>query len=131
MTLSSIAFLSDLPIWFMHSLTYLRCILAFLQPITVGVNHEPIKAVATTTYSGGIGGGRALKFAVKFPNFPILSLDSGLAVLICKKSKMGSKSDDGVVVFIDWVEFLPKFSSQLGNSKPGYGLAVHPDPEYI
>jgi len=69
--------------------------------------------------------------AVKFPNFPILSLDSGLAVLICKKSKMGSKSDDGVVVFINWVEFLPKFSSQLGNSKPGYGLAVHPDPEYI
>jgi len=112
-------------------LTYLRWILAFLQPITVGVNHEPIKAVATTTYSGGIGGERALKFAVKFPNFPILSLDSGLAVLICKKSKMGSKSDDGVVVFINWVEFLPKFSSQRGNSKPGYGLAVHPDPEYI
>jgi len=34
------AFLSNLPIWFMHSLTYLRCVLA-LQLMTVGVNHEP------------------------------------------------------------------------------------------
>ena len=62
---------------------YLRGVLAFLQPITVGVNQEPIKAVATTvnnvaTYSGGIGGGNALKFAVKLPNFVILSVDSGL-----------------------------------------------------
>jgi hypothetical protein len=37
---------------------------AFLHPITVGVNHEPMKAVTTTVnnvtaYSGGIGGGSA------------------------------------------------------------------------
>jgi hypothetical protein len=43
---------------------------AFLHPITVGVNHEPIKALATTVnnvaiYSGGIGGGSSLKIAVK------------------------------------------------------------------
>ena len=31
------------------------------------------------TYSGGIAGGSALKFAVKLPNLVILSVDSGLS----------------------------------------------------
>ena len=101
MILYSMAFLSNLPIWFIHSLTYLRCVFAFLHPITVGVSHEPIKAVATTvnkvtTYYGGIGGGSALKFAVKLPNFIILSVASGLSGFICKKnSKMESRMDGG------------------------------------
>ena len=72
----------------------------------MGVNHEPTKAVATTvnkvaTYSGGIGGGSALKFAVKLPNFVILSVDSGLSGLRCKKSKKESKVDGGVATFIN------------------------------
>ena len=49
-----------------------RCVLVLLHPISAGVNHVPIKAVATTVNnvatSGGIGGGGALKFAVKVPN---------------------------------------------------------------
>jgi hypothetical protein len=46
--------------------------LVLLHPISTGVNHVPIKAVATTVNnvatSGGIGGGGVLKFAVKVPN---------------------------------------------------------------
>ena len=49
-----------------------RCVLVLLDAISAGVNHVPIKAVATTVNnvatSGGIGGGGALKFAVKVPN---------------------------------------------------------------
>jgi hypothetical protein len=35
------------------------------------------------------------KFAVKLPNFVILSVASGLSVFICKKSKMESLMDGG------------------------------------
>jgi len=57
MILSSSVFLSNLPIWLIHSLKHLRCVRDFLHPINAGVNHVPIKAVATTpinvaTYSG-------------------------------------------------------------------------------
>ena len=46
----------------------------FLHAITVGVNQVPTNAVTTTVnkvaiYSAGIGGGNALKIAVKYPNF--------------------------------------------------------------
>ena len=46
------------------------------------------------TYSGGIGGGSALKFAVKLPNLVILSVDSGLSELRCKIFRTGLKKDD-------------------------------------
>jgi hypothetical protein len=44
-----------------------------MHPVSAGVNHVLLKAVATTvnnvaTYPGGIGGGSALKFGVKIPN---------------------------------------------------------------
>lgn len=77
--------------------------------MTVGVNHEPIKAVATTennvaTYSVGTGAGRALKFAVKPPNFVILMVASALSRFMCKKSKMESKTDGGGRSVINWSE---------------------------
>jgi hypothetical protein len=58
--------------------------------MTVGVNHEPIKAVATTennvaTYSVGTGAGRALKFAVKPPNF---NIDGSLCVITIHVQKI-------------------------------------------
>ena len=45
-------------------------------------------------YSGGIGGGNALKFAAKFPNFVILSFDSGLARYTYVKDLKWFKADD-------------------------------------
>jgi hypothetical protein len=53
-----------------------RCVLVLLHPISTGVNHVPIKAVATTVNnvatSGGIGGGGALISQVSHaaPLFP-------------------------------------------------------------
>jgi hypothetical protein len=52
-------------------------------------------------YSAGIGRGSALKFAVKFPNFVILMLESGLSGFRCKKSKIESRVDGGDEDFIN------------------------------
>ena len=49
LSFSSIAFLSNLPIWFMHSFRYLRCLFALIQPIILGID-QPIKELTITLY---------------------------------------------------------------------------------
>ena len=71
----------------------------------MGVSHEPTKAVITTVnnvakYSAGIAGGEALKFAVKLPNFVMLSFVSDLSGFPSKKSKEKSKKEDGDANFM-------------------------------
>lgn len=79
---------------------HLRCVFVFLQIVIAGVSHELTKALATmlnnvATYSAGIGGGNAIKVAVKFPNLLILKLACTISGFICKKSKIESTMDDG------------------------------------
>ena len=107
--------------------------------------------VLTRTYdwsqnSGGTGEGSSLKFAVKLPNFVTLSIASSSTVCgipsksqipknfptFSKESEIESEIvvEEGWETVINWVELYFKFSSQLRNSKPLFGFAMHPVLEY-
>jgi hypothetical protein len=81
-------------------------------------------------YSGGIGGGIALKLAVKVPYLVIskvAEVSLGFIPRVLKNEFKGELEMEGV--FNGMVELWFKFSIQLLNSKPLLGSAMHFVPD--